>query len=396
NGTYNGTAVSSTAVRREFWATGLRNPWRMSFDPVTNVLWCADVGQGQREEVNKIVRGGNYGWVYREGNIAGPRTTNPTMPANFLTAYHSPPVYDYPRGGNFGGYSVTGGRVYRGTRISALTGKYIFGDYGSGNIWSLNQDGTGVERLVGEGGIGAFGVDPSNQDILLADLDGMIRRLSTTTATGNFPATLSATNLFADLTDLAPAPGVTPYTVNLPFWSDHAVKSRWVVVPDGTSEFANSTEGLWTLPDGTVWVKHFDMEMQRGVPGSKKRIETRLIVKNSTGAYGVSYRWNEAGTEATLAADEGEDFNLAVTDNGNPAPQTWRIPSRAECMICHTTQAGHALSFNTRQLNLENDILGLTGNQLTTLFQQDYLTANPGSPNLLPRHLRPDEDTASV
>ncbi|RYD23255.1 MAG: hypothetical protein EOP88_04860 [Verrucomicrobiaceae bacterium] len=402
NGSYNGATVSG-AVRREFWATGLRNPWRMSFDPVTNILWCADVGQGAREEVNKIIRGGNYGWVYREGTIAGPRTTNPTMPANFDALYHSPPLYDYPRGGNFGGYSVTGGRVYRGTGLPALTGKYIFADYGSGNLWAMNQEGagngSGIQRLLGEGGISAFGVDPSNQDLLIADIDsGVVRRLTlSSTTASSYPSTLTATGLFADVTDLSPSPGLTPYTVNLPFWSDHAIKSRWVVVPDGTSKFINNTaEGIWTFPNGTIWVKHFDMEMQRGVPSSKKRIETRLIVKNSTGAYGVSYRWNETGTEATLAADAGENFTLAVTENGNPVPQTWRIPSRAECMICHTQQAGYALSFNTRQLNLQNDISGIIGNQLTTFHQQDYFTTDPGSPNLLPRHLRPDEAEASV
>ncbi len=396
NGLYNDSPVTGT-VRREFWATGLRNPWRMSFDPVTNVLWCADVGQGQREEINKIERGKNYGWVYFEGNVSGPRMTNPTMPPDFDLLYHTRPVYDYLREGDFGGHSVTGGRVYRGTRVGTLTGKYIFGDYQSGNIWSINLDGTGVQRLIGEAGVAGFGVDPSNQDLLLADLgDGVVRRLSTTTAIGNFPATLSATGLFADLSDLSPAPGVTPYTVNLPFWSDHAIKSRWVVLPDASSRFTYAPENPWTLPSGTVWVKHFDMEMQRGIPTSKKRIETRLIVKTPAGAYGVSYRWNATGTEATLAADEGENFNLAITEGSNPKPQTWRIPSRAECMVCHTPQAGHALSFNTRQLNLENNLLGFTGNQLTTLSQQNYLTGYPGSPHLLPRHVRPDETTVSV
>jgi len=395
NGTYNGVAVSQTTVRRELWATGLRNPWRMAFDPATGALWCGDVGQGAYEEIDIITRGGNYGWAYREGNHPGPKGG---VPANFDTLYHEEPVYEYIRNNpGFDGYSVTGGRVYRGTRIGALTGKYIFGDYGSGNIWAINLDGSGVQRLAGEGGISAFGYDPSNQDILLADIgDGVIRRLTATTNDSNFPATLTSTGLFADLADLTPSPGVIPYTVNLPFWSDHAIKSRWMTVPDGTSQFTWSEDGLWTLPAGTIWVKHFDMEMQRGVPASKKRIETRLLVKNASGAYGVSYRWNEAETEATLVADGGENFTLEVTEGGNPVPQTWRIPSRAECMICHTPQAGHALSFNTRQLNLENDILGFTGNQLTTLRQQGYLSNEPGSPNLLPRHLRANEEDFSV
>ncbi|MCW1883777.1 PQQ-dependent sugar dehydrogenase [Luteolibacter flavescens] len=393
NGQYNGSNVTGT-VRKEFWATGLRNPWRMSFDPVTGTLWCGDVGQGAREEINIITRKSNYGWVYREGTITGPRTNNPTMPANFDSAYHVPPISEYPRSD---GYSVTGGRVYRGTRIAPLTGKYVFADYGSGNIWAMDLTGANRQRIASEAGISAFGVDPSNGDLLLADLaDGVVRRLTTTTNLTGYPATLSATGLFADLGDLSPSPGLVPYDVNLLFWSDHAIKRRWMVVPNGTSQFTWSKDGLWTLPAGTIWVKHFDMEMQRGVPASKKRIETRLLVKNAGGAYGVSYRWNEAGTEATLVEDGGVNFPLNVTENGNPAPQTWRIPSRAECMICHTPQAGHALSFNTRQLNLSSDMAGFSGNQLTTLRQQGYLSNDPGSPNLLPRHVRPDESTVSL
>lgn len=397
NGLYNGSAVSGT-VRREFWATGLRNPWRMSFDPGTGALWCGDVGQNAREEIDVIVRGGNYGWVFREALLPGPRTTNPTMPANFDTLYHEEPIYNYDRGGGtFQGNSVTGGRVYRGANVPALTGKYIFGDYATGNIWSMDLNGSNVQRIAGESGVAGFGYDPSNQDILLADLDSnRILRLAITTPSQNFPETLSATGVFADLTDLSPSPGMVPYSVNLPFWSDHAIKSRWFVVPDGTSQLTWSGEGLWTLPSGTIWVKHFDMEMQRGVPASKKRIETRLLVKNPMGAYGVSYRWNDAGTEAFLAADGGENFTLNVTDGANPVPQTWRIPSRAECMTCHTPQAGHALSFNTRQLNFDNGIPGYGGNQLTVLQQAGYLSNNPGSPNLLPRHLRPDESAYSV
>jgi uncharacterized repeat protein (TIGR03806 family) len=393
DGTYNGSTVSGT-VRKEFWATGLRNPWRISFDPVTGQLWCGDVGQGAREEIDKINRKENYGWVYREGTLPGPRTTNPTMPANFDGLYHTVPVAEY---GRSEGQAVTGGRVYRGTRISALTGKYIFADYSSGNVWSINLDGTGRQVIAAQGGISAFGVDPANGDLLLTDLnDGIVRRLTSATTPTSYPATLSATGLFADLSDLSPSPGLVPYEVNLPFWSDHAIKRRWMVVPDGASQFTWSKDGLWTLPTGTIWVKHFDMEMQRGVPASKKRIETRLLVKNGSGAYGVSYRWNEAGTEASLVEDAGVNFTLDVTDGGNFVPQTWRIPSRAECMICHTNQAGHALSFNTRQLNLSGDMLGFAGNQLTTLQQQGYLSNNPGSPNLLPRHLRPTEAAYSL
>ncbi len=399
NGTYNGGAIDPAKVHREFYATGLRNPWRFSFDTATGELWVGDVGQNAREEVDLIQKGGNYGWAYREGNINGPKAAQ--APANFNSLYYSPPIYDYDRSTpNLSGNSITGGVVYRGSRIASLVGKYIFGDYGSGNIWSLERNGANpptIVRIAGEGGIAAFGADPSNGDILLADIDGSrILRLVSTPVTGDFPATLSATHLFSDLTDLSPAPGLLPYSVNLPFWSDGAQKTRWFIVPDGISKFGWSQNDPWTLPQGTIWVKHFDMILNRNAPAGDpmvaKRIETRLIVRNAAGVYGVSYRWNEAGTEAYLAADSGEDFTIPITDGGAPAPQIWHIPSRAECLTCHTPQAGYALSFNTRQLNLTNPIFGYPGNQLEILRDNSFFSGlQPGSSNLLPRHLRPDE-----
>ena len=81
----------------------------------------------------------------------------------------------------------------------------------------------------------------------------------------------------------------------------------------------------------------------RGNPATKKRLETRVIVRNATGNYGVSYRWNAAGTVATLALGEGEEFEVSITDVSSSINQRWRIPSRAECSTCHSAQAGHAL-----------------------------------------------------
>jgi glucose/arabinose dehydrogenase len=118
----------------EIWAYGLRNPYRNSFDRQTGDLWIGDVGQGAREEVNfaaaasGLGRGANYGWRVREGTIATPGISDPTPPN--LTE----PLFDYGR--DVGG-TVIGGYVYRGADAS-LNGKYVFGDYVTGDIWSYS------------------------------------------------------------------------------------------------------------------------------------------------------------------------------------------------------------------------------------------------------------------
>ena len=402
-GSLNGSAIAAGSlpyVRSEFWAVGLRNPWRMSFDPPTGELWVGDVGGNIREEVNVVTKGKNFGWAYREGIVAGPKAG---APSNFATLNGTGPVYDYAHGsGTFQGNSITGGLVYRGTRFGGLTGAYVFADYTSGNLWTLRRNPGAeatVTRIAGEGGIVAFGKDPSNGDVLIANLSSdKIRRLVTGTPTNSFPQTLGATGLFADLTDLSPNPGLLPYSVNLPFWSDHAVKRRWFTIPDASGKITWSRDGAWTFPSGQIWVKHFDLPLSRSNPPllsdpatPSKRIETRVLVKNDAGAYGVSYRWNDAGTEATLVPDEGADFDLTVTRNGSAYNQYWRIPSRGECMICHTPQGGHALSMNTRQFNLSNIIHGFDGNQIDTLNAAGFFANTPEPPNVLPRHLKPTE-----
>lgn len=394
---YNGGNLDATTVRTEFFANGFRNPWRFSFDPVTGELWLGDVGQVTREEVNLVTLGGNYGWAYREGSVAGPR--NWGQPVGFVGVN---PLYEYGNpNGDPGNYnrSITGGIVYRGSNIPTLTGAYLYADYMTGDIFSLTRDGAAVnvERITGEGGIVAFGADPSNGDALLVDIsNGMVRRLVQSTDDSSFPQTLSDTGLFAEVSSLSPAPGLLPYTPNLSFWSDHALKRRWFIVPEMLNTMTWTREGAWTYPDGTVWVKHFDLETTRGNPATARRIETRLLVKNATGSYGVSYRWNEAQTEATLVADAGEDLDLDIIEEGIPRVQHYRIPSRSQCVSCHNPQAGHALSFNTRQLNRTGDMNGFNGNQIHLLHQAGYFNNTPESPNVLPRHLRPEETSFTL
>jgi uncharacterized repeat protein (TIGR03806 family) len=402
DGTYNGISITPLAgVRTEFWCTGLRHTWRFSFDSETGDIWGGDVGQDTYEEVNKIVKGGNYGWVYREGkhdtNFTNP--VPPTKPAGFTSI---DPIYEYVHAAiagdsNFKGNSICGGYVYRGTRYPSLVGSYVFSDSVSGHVWQMDTTTGATSRITGlPGAYGVFsaqGVDPANKDLLFAAyLTGKIMRLSTGSGvTDGFPTTLTATGLFSDLSDLSPAPGLLPYQPNLTFWSDHAIKRRWFSVPDETSKMTWNKDESWIYPTGMLWVKHFDLELSRGNPETKKRIETRILVKTENGTYGVSYRWNEAQTEANLVEDAGAEFDIAIDDHGTPHTQRWQIPGRSSCLTCHTPQAGHALSFNTRQLNLEASINGFTGNQIDLLSLHGYLNNTPDPVNTLARHVRPDE-----
>lgn len=394
---FNGSPVNPAVVRTEFWAVGLRNPWRMSFDSATGQLLCGDVGQATREEIDLIVKGGNYGWVYREGKVQRPGP--PTPPAGFSAI---DPILDYTRGSATNqGNVVIGGITYRGSGIEQLYGAYIFADAGSGNIWALRHDGTNAtsfEWLASQFAISAFGPDPRNGDILMT-LSGStrIRRLVRSSTTGTPPPpTLADTGVFGDLQTLMPSPGIVPYGINTPFWSDNAIKTRWFSVPDTNQFIGFATDANWSFPTGTVWIKHFELELTNGVPESRQRLETRLMVKNEEGVHGFTYRWGSSTSNAVLVAGEGLDEPFVIDDGGGLLrTQVWHYPSRSECLACHTASGGFGLGFNTAQLNRHFNMGSGTENQLGALRDAGYFTSTVSNLHLLP--VMPslsDEDTS--
>ena len=390
---FNGAAVSPAQVRTEFYAVGFRNPWQFSFDPLTGELWVGDVGHTLREEVDVMPAGGNGGWAFVEGDIPGPRTPPPGF---------SPvvPVWTYPHGGGaYEGSAIAGGLVVRGGVYPELEGKYLCSDIIAGNLWTIERAAgtTLVQRIGGQQTLVAFGRDPSNGQILMVDHGmGVLRRLLPGGPATPFPSTLSACGIFADLGDLSPNPGVMPYELNLPFWSDYAIKRRWFALTNLTDTFGFTRESAWATPAGAVWIKHFDLDLDRGNPATRKRIETRVLVRTTNGIYGVSYRWNEAGTEAALVPDAGVAFPLAVTNAGVPATQQWQIPTRAQCIFCHGQGGAFALGFGARQLNRTGTLAGVTGNFIDRLASAGYLTNAVDPAVTLPRHVRPDESAYSL
>lgn len=152
--------------REEIFAYGLRNPWKFSFDAQTGDIWCGDVGQDTREEIDIITSGGNFGWRLMEGFICTPGVN----PGCADTAGLIRPVWDYPNAGS--DISVTGGYVYRGAAIPSVQGKYFCADYGSGKIWMLTRTGpnSATAQLVSDEAysISSFGVDQTNELYLLS------------------------------------------------------------------------------------------------------------------------------------------------------------------------------------------------------------------------------------
>jgi hypothetical protein len=405
-----GTPVNQATLRGEFYAIGFRHAWRFSVDPKTGEIWVGDVGQDRWEEVDILRKGGNYGWPYYEGTHL--TTTNypgqPGMlppPANYVMDL---PVWEYPHTAvagadpKFSGLDVNGSLVYHGNRIPALTNAYLFSDFDAGgNIWALHRltnNTVSVERLAGMPGIAAFGADPRNGDLLMCNyLQNKLQRLVIgDVINSGFPSKLSDTGLFADLTTLTPNPGIVSYEPIVAFWSDYAIKRRWFCIPDMTNTVTFATDANWLFPNGMMWIKHFDLETIRGNPGTKKRIETRVLVKNDAGAFGVSYAWNGTGTEAFLVPDGGTNFNVTVQDGTNTIQQEWEIPSRSSCLACHTEAGGHVLSWNTRELNQVTNMNGFVGNQLTLLGEAGYLNTIIGAPQTLPAFATATNDAYSL
>jgi glucose/arabinose dehydrogenase/mono/diheme cytochrome c family protein len=406
NGQFNGADLSAQLddVRTEMWAVGLRNPFKFHLDVEDGTgqteAWIGDVGRDSWEEFTVLKKGENAGWSFYEGNALNPGVTHPSMPSG--TTPHKAPLFTYAH--SAGNNSATGGVFYRDTELPSLTNRYVCGDYGSGRIWSITREGAVTELTdlrMSANLIVDFHVDPVTKDILVLEHSGNGRVMRITlqgAGAEDYPATLSELGIFADLEDLSPNPGVLPYEPNLTFWSDGAEKQRWFVIKNTTDMIGYAPEGNWSFPEGMIWIKHFDFDLDRSNPGTtKKRLETRVLVRNATGAYGVAYRWNEAGTEASLVTNAGEDFAVNYLDEtGAPASINWHIPSRAECTTCHTATGGHALSMNTRQFNLGNTISGQTGNLIELLADGGYLEGFEGDPSALPRHHRPDETAVDL
>ena len=292
--------VGQPGVLEEFYALGLRSPHRMTHDPIDNLVLIGDVGQFLREEVNLLATGANYQWNIREGTVAGLGST-PSSPIGVWTD----PVLELERAESA---SLIGGYVYRGDRFPEL--------------WVNTSPATSRPATSGRypttstaRNSGFWGVSCSYKRPLACLRLASTLKVSSTCFTSGYTRSESSSvswvkhTLPSNLTELGlfEAPGrpadadvLLPYGVQSPLWSDGAQKERWVAFPSG-GQVSFSANGPWGFPEGTIFVKHFSMALDERFPAERRPLETRFLVHGaSDGYYGVSYKWNRAGTRATL------------------------------------------------------------------------------------------------
>jgi uncharacterized repeat protein (TIGR03806 family) len=369
--------VTMAGARPEIWAYGFRNPWRMCIDAKTGDVWVGNNGQDLWETAYLVRRGDNFGWSVYEGNhpfyLNRKRGPTPIMPPT-IEHHHS----------EF--RSLTGGVVYYGDRFPELNGAYIYGDYSTGKIWGARHENGRLvwhEELADTSlQIAAFRVDQRG-DLLIVDHGGGIYRLIRRPlehAPLPFPTRLSETGLFESMGDYRVHAGVVAYSVVAPGWADGAEAERHIAVP-GDSKIKFRASRGWDFPDGTALVQTLSINTRSVEAISTRRVETRLLLKQQGEWAGYTYRWNVAQTDAELVGKVGEDIEIEVRDAaGLSRQQRWRVPSRAECMTCHSRAANFLLGLTQLQMNRDQEYWGQTCNQLEALNQLGLLSEWPPKP----------------
>jgi putative heme-binding domain-containing protein len=370
-------------ARGEVWAYGLRNPWRMSFDPKSGDLFVGDVGWELWEMIYRVRPGGNYGWSLTEGGrqdvlpgrLRGPSPVSPPLVAHS----HEEAA------------SITGGEFYHGTRLPALKGRYVYADWQMGTFWSLKTEGDRVleHRELCRSSLMpvSFGKDAAGELLICDHLGGGIWRLNENPDAGKkspFPGRLSETGLFSNTATQTPAPGVVPYSITATRWADHATSERWAAFADSGSITVSEVSkgvlqrGQWRFPKGAVLAKTYSLATDRSKPETKRRVETQILHYDGSlwGAY--SYRWNAAQTDADLVPARGDEASFAVKDPAAPDGETrenWRFFSRSECGRCHSMWTNFTPGFNT--LQLDRATAGAPGRQTDLLAKIGLIPEEP-------------------
>ncbi|MCP4807042.1 MAG: hypothetical protein GY913_26650 [Proteobacteria bacterium] len=332
------TVPADNPFDNEVWAYGLRNPWSWHIDDETGDVWVGDVGWLTWEELNRIEKGGFYGWPYYEADLC-------SKDEECLEYGQRRPLAVY---GHDEGVSITGGPVYRGAGIPTLQGATLFTDFSTGKLWA-HRDGETVVLSETTGLRVAHIAVGRDGEVLLPEFTyggggGLYALVASETTEDTFPSTLAETGCDETVR--------IPYEVAVPFWSDDVDKTRWVALPDDETIDATT----WSLPIGTVLGKEFLNET--GL------LETRLLVRHDSGEWaGYAFSGDGALLPGALVLDDG-----------------YRVPSRGDCLRCHTDGP---LAWRTDQLAVEREGISqldwLDAIDVTRGAPRDDGTLEPGS-----------------
>jgi uncharacterized repeat protein (TIGR03806 family) len=316
------------------WATGVHQPRGLDVDPETGDLWLTDYDtRAASTLVHRVTRGGIVG----------------------LKPMLSLPAPDKR-------VAFAGGHVYRGKRVPALAGAYVY-SASNGVLVAVDRfgpSGPPQETKLVLGADGPIG-RAEDDELVIAPAAGAsgVARVSDAAPPSPAPTSLLATKCWDMAAPSGLPAGAIAYDVTTPLWSDGAAKERFVVVPKGTTITAR-TDGDLVFPVGTVAVKTFAVD--------GKRVETRLFIQHDLEDWvGYSYAWNEAGTDAELVRGN----RVASLPGG----KSWYFPSAADCAACHTPAAGYTLGLEAKQLAGHGGALDRLESQLATPIDRAGLAA---------------------
>ncbi len=336
--------VGVSGTRPEIWAYGVRNPWKLCFHPKTGDLWVADVGWELWELLFRVERGANYGWSI----VEGPQPIKPGQDPG--PAPISPPTHFYSHAE---GASITGGYVTQSPRLPDLDGAYLYGDYVTGRIWALWDDGDTVQRNEWIADtrmrVVSFGQAANGEVVFLnwpeeQNLHRLVPNPNVDERV-EFPTMLSQTGVFANVAGLEPNPGVYEFKINAPMWQDGANARYWAGLP-GNLGISTEFQRRRQVPM-LRYNKPKDMVLVKTLESGGRKIETQILHFDGYW-HGYSYAWNADETDAELVPPEGEDRIIG----GRP----WRFHSRAECTRCHAGNFTRALAFFPGQLNRDGQL----------------------------------------
>jgi uncharacterized repeat protein (TIGR03806 family) len=249
------------------------------------------------------------------------------------------------------------------------------GDNATGKIWAACHDGQKLSwhREIADTSllITGFAVNRSEELLVMDQGSGLYRITPIPPAkkTHEFPRKLSETGLFASARDHRVEAGVVPYSVNSPGWTDGATVDRYLALPgDSTLPFEGNRG--WHLPDGSVIFQTLSI--------SGRRIETRLMTRQNAEWAGYSYLWNKEQSDAELVDRDGLNIEIEGEGDVEGEKRAWRLPSRAECMSCHSRAANFLLGITAHQLHRDHDYGDGRSPQLATLKRLGLLCGYGG------------------